>query len=162
MIKQQQYSIPLHHFTKIHNLAIHFALSFVASSNSQALTLLPPSSTTSKKKDKNITFTKITTASFISLVHMEFVLADFSSLTPMFKKYYYNQLATVEVVPIHCVFPQRNKNAAATFLKNGSLIHCVCHRKSAGLLAGTVFLFLKHCSFLVYLFPRNRSASPTV
>lgn len=164
LIKQQWYFIPLPHFTKVHNLAIHFAFSFVASSSSQALTLLPPSSTLQKNnnKDKNTTFKKITTASFISLVHMEFIVADFSLWTSIFKKYYYNQLATVEDVPIHYVYPQWNKNAAAPFPKNGSLIHRVCHRKSAGLLASTVFSFLKNCSFLVYLFPRNQNASSTV
>ena len=56
---------------------------------------------------------------------MEFILADFSLLIPIFKRYHYNQLTTVEVVPIYYVFPTMEQNAAATFLKNGSLIHCI-------------------------------------
>lgn len=73
---------------------------------------------------------KNTTAAFISLVHMELLLADFSLLVPIFKKYHYNQLATVEAVPMYYVSLLTVQNAAAFFLKNGSLTRCVYYRKS--------------------------------
>lgn len=71
--------------------------------------LEPPPSCThfTQRKIKAPPPQKDTTASFIS--HVELIWADFCLLIPVFKRYHYNQLTTVELVPMYCFPPNRTK-----------------------------------------------------
>lgn len=76
-----------HDFLKIHHLVIHFALSLIRSLLQPPGPQPPPSLHThfTQRKTKSPPPQKNTTASFISLAHMEFILADLSSVIPVFK-----------------------------------------------------------------------------